>query len=66
MNTLTAQSHFIDSRHPLAHDGRAALPALDPVEQMLHEQRRDSAWLRLLMCAAVSVLLLGIAGSLLG
>ena len=66
MNTLAAHSHFADSRNPRARDGSATLPALDPVEQMLREQHRDSAWLRLLMCAVVSVLLLGIAGSLLG
>jgi len=64
MNTTIADPTFIDSRNLLSSDGQATLPLLDPVEQMLREQHRESALLRLVLCAAVSVLLLGVAGSL--
>lgn len=61
MNSIIADPTFIDSRNLLSAD--ATLPALDPLEQMLHEQHRESALLRLVMCAAAAVLLLGALGS---
>lgn len=64
MNISLADATFIDSRNLLSAD--AGLPPLDPVEQMLREQHRESALLRLVLCAAASVLLLGALGSFFG
>jgi hypothetical protein len=42
------------------------MPAQDPVQQLLAEQERDQSRLRLVLCATASVLILAIAGTLLG
>jgi hypothetical protein len=42
-----------------------AIPALDPVAQMLLEERNESSLMRLVLCAALSVALLAVAGGLL-
>ncbi len=43
----------------------AALPALDPVAQLLAQERHESTLMRLVLCAALSVALLALAGGLL-
>jgi hypothetical protein len=43
----------------------AAIPPLDPVAQLLAEERHESSLMRLVLCAALSVGLLALAGGLL-
>ena len=42
-----------------------AIPALDPVAQLLAEERHESTLMRLVLCAVLSVGLLALAGGLL-
>ncbi|MEO7853184.1 MAG: hypothetical protein ABIR94_13150 [Rubrivivax sp.] len=43
----------------------AAIPTLDPVAQLLAQERHESTLMRLVLCAALSVCLLALAGGLL-
>jgi len=43
----------------------ASIPPLDPVAQLLAEERHESSLMRLVLCAALSVGLLALAGGLL-
>jgi hypothetical protein len=44
----------------------ASIPAVDPVAQMLAEERREHALLRLMLSAAAAVLILILGAGLLG
>lgn len=67
--TLAPKVKPADARRrwsPSALDGLpAAIPALDPVAQLLAEERHESTLTRLVLCAALSVGLLALAGGLL-
>lgn len=50
---------------PSATESPPTIPALDPVAQLLAEERHASSLMRLVLCAALSVGLLALAGGLL-
>jgi hypothetical protein len=58
-----------DTRHwsPSMVEGLPSrMPPQDPVQLLLAEQQRDQSRLRLVLCATASVLILAVAGTLLG
>lgn len=59
-------THDNRPRPPLATPAAVqAIPELDPVAQLLAEERHESTLTRLVLCAALSVGLLALAGGLL-
>ncbi len=64
--TLARPTPAAEGWSPSSLDGMpAALPTLDPVAQLLAQQRHESSLMRLVLCAALSVCLLALAGGLL-
>ena len=62
MNALAANAQTPDDTRlwspSLVEAVATGMPKQDPVAQMLAEQKRDGAMLRLLLCAAAAVLIL--------